>query len=317
MNNCEPLSLTDWHAEQLQEQLRRIRQTKKKIKRYAIIGTDASLGQSLNVYHLQKDVEIHVFEQNIKSIECASFTAEKMGLGGVFNFHHGDAAIELPKVAKQIGEFDMLEMMLVLQHLRGDSFRIFLEGVLSALKTGGLLKINELMIRTLGSVKIHDNSAEVSSLSAEKIIGKYFRGDDNLQTPSFLRVGWDWPKGHAWFNGGEMIKDIFSCTDKRLALRDEFTLSLPEGEFFYGDPLRWTGYRYVIVSLAAAMAAQANSLKSVSGQEAAAERVARLAAWAFEDGWKVDNLLTSNAFKERKFSVNFSEVVGVILEKTA
>ncbi|MDD4901628.1 MAG: class I SAM-dependent methyltransferase [Patescibacteria group bacterium] len=310
MNNCAPFSLSDWHAQQLQWQLARIN---KKIERYAVVGTDASLAQALNVYFLLEDVVIHVFEQNPESIKCAKQLAESLGLGSVFNFHQGDAAAILPEVAEEIGGFDVIDLQLVLQHLRGDSFNKFWEGAVGALKTGGLIKINELMIGTLGLVKTYDSKDSV--LAAKKIIESYFFGDNGPKVPSFLNVGWHWPKGHAWGNKERLVGDILACTGEKLILREDFGLSLPEKESFSGDVLRLTGLRYVVASLAAAMAAKANSLKGVQGQEEMAGKFAGLAAWAFKEGRRVDEILTGQEFEKRLFSVNFSEVAGIVLEK--
>lgn len=305
-------SLSDLHAWQLQELMKKLGI---KIKNYATVGTGPSADQVLNAFFLipDEDVKIHVFEADREKVAGAKYLLKKLGLeyaiGGKIQFHEGNVIEELPKEAKRIGGFELIDLQLFAMHLIGDDFGKFWEASVASLNPGGFIKNNELMLGQFG-MQAHVDDPPVQSLKTTA--ENYLIGDGTLAKPSFLNVGWRWRKAHAWNSSDELIGDIGTLIGSVLLRRPELEMSLGRQNVGWKHSYL-LGMRYLPPLIAAAVSAKAAILEEMKAKEA--DDFKALAKWAWREGERFDKILTSPEFQRGDLSIRFPECSEIILQK--
>lgn len=310
MNNWPGYSMTDWHAKQLQQLITR---TGIPIKRYANIGTGTTGDQAINAFYLlPDDAEIHIFELPSKINDIIN-VMKSIGLEEMFDrnffFHPGNAAETLLQEVNVGGGFDLIDSQFFVQHLRGPDFPTFCRVLPKAKKRGGLININEMMLANLGFTKGEDNP---DVLEKRNVVENYFRGDGSSDSLSFLKIGWTPPNGgHAWKNREEFLKDVLEYAGE-LVVRSGLKMGLPAQDIKYGTGI-FIGMRYVILTLASALFTRLQALIAANNSEAV-RQLEPLVDWAWKMGKEMDEIVTSEEFKDEKFTIDFPEVVNLVLE---
>ena len=165
----------------------------------------------------------------------------------------------------------------------------------------------------LGQFGVDSTDENAGSQELKAKLERYLVGDGTLKTPSFLNVGWRWPGGHAWNSKEEFIADIQANVGEILVLRPDLEMSLDQQKVGANHSFLM-GMRYLCPTLAAAMTARARALKEAGAKEAG--QFEALAKWAWEEGEKFDDSLTSEEFKKGAVTIRFSGFAGVVFQKS-